>query len=705
MGLDGHTAGHYLTALAQTCVLTGDPKQRARLQYMLTELKTCQDASSDGFLGGTPGSRKIWDNLKQATFTKGNGLSGAWVPWYNIHKTLAGLRDVWLLLGDETAKSMFLKLSDWSCQVIAPLSEDQMNRMLGEEHGGMNEVLADAFALTREVKYLDAAKRFSHAALLEPLLRKEDRLTGMHANTQIPKVVGFERIGELIQDTDWEKAAEFFWQNVTTKRSIALGGNSVSEHFNPTDNFSSMIQTKEGPETCNTYNMLKLSRMLWKRTGDAKYLDFYERALFNHILSSEHPKGGFVYFTPVRPRHYRVYSEPQESFWCCVGTGLENHTKYGELIYAKEGSDLLVNLFIPSVLNWKEKGLTLTQTGDLSKSDRLRFRFDLRKKTQFAFRMRIPAWTVEKDVKVLVNGTPVEAVVGADRYLLLDRQWKSNDQVELILPMHVSLDYLPDGSNWAAFTCGPWVLAAETDKTDLNGLEAGGSRMGHVANGPLYPIDQAPYFIADQPTASALLKSTPVFLQYGVTDKLRSDHYDHLLLRPFYQIHDARYMIYWNILTPQAYIDVQEKMRKEEAERVELDRRTLDRVTPGEQQPEKDHNLRMDRSQSGIYNDRHWRHAEGWFSYDLKKPTTANCRLRVTYSGDDVNRRFSIRIGDDLLRSVRLAEGHRGSFYSEEYDLPAELLSKQTTNTLTVRFEAETGSIAGGVYDVRIVQP
>jgi len=705
MGLDGHTAGHYLTALAQTQAITGNPKVAERLRYMIDEIEKCQAAAGDGFVGGTPGSRKIWSDLPKANFNTSDGLKGTWVPWYNLHKTYAGLRDAWLLTKNEKAKKCFLSLCDWANNLVSQLNDQQLQRMLATEHGGMNEVLADAYVLTGNKKYLDLAKRFSHLTLLNPLLKQEDRLTGMHANTQIPKVVGFERIAELTKDSTWEKATEFFWQNVTSKRSIALGGNSVAEHFNNTSDFSSMIETKEGPETCNTYNMLKLSRMLWQRTGDTKYLDYYEKAMFNHILSTEHPHGGFVYFTPVRPRHYRVYSEHQESFWCCVGTGLENHTKYGELIYAHDQKDLYVNLYVPSELNWKKAGLQLTQTGDLSKGDKVSIKLNLKKSSSFNIRLRRPYWTKSKEIIITVNGKLLTNAVETDNYLVLSRKWKKGDLLELQLPMHLRAEFLPDGSKWAAFEYGPWVLGAETDTTDLMGLEAGGSRMGHVANGPAYPIDQAPFFIVDKLNPDNLFKSVDSQTRFSVQGPISPEKYKSLILKPFYQIHDARYMLYWNVLSPMEYVQVQEDLRHLEEERMVMDKRTLDQVRPGEQQPEKDHNIQFERSQTGIHMDRHWRHASGWFSYDFKKPSAEKLTLMVTYSGGDVNRTFNIMIDNQLLKTVKLEDGMRGKFYSREYEIPAEWIQKDTDGVLTIKFEAAAGSMAGGIYDVRLLKP
>lgn len=354
-GLDGHIGGHYLSALSFMYAATGNEEIGRRLDYVLSEMKRCQDTAGDGYLCGVPDGRKMWKEIEQgnvraATF----GLNDRWVPLYNIHKTYAGLRDAYLVAHREEAKDMLIKLTDWMERTTANLTDEQMQDMLRSEHGGLNETFADVAAITGNKRYLKLAHRFSHEIILNPLLKQEDKLTGIHANTQIPKVIGFKRIADIEKNNEWSKAADFFWQTVVNNRSITIGGNSVYEHFHPADNFESMRTSEQGPETCNTYNMLRLTKLLYATSANSRYMDYYERALFNHILSTQDPvQGGFVYFTPMRSGHYRVYSQPQTSFWCCVGSGLENHARYGEMIYAHKGNDqLYVNLFIPSTLEW-----------------------------------------------------------------------------------------------------------------------------------------------------------------------------------------------------------------------------------------------------------------------------------------------------------------------------------------------------------------
>ena len=365
-GLDGHVGGHYLTALALNFASTKNAECKRRMDYMIAELKACQDANAKnnpdwgvGYAGGVPNSKVVWSTLKTGDL---QAYRAAWVPWYNVHKMYAGLRDAWLYGGNEDAKTIFLNFCDWGINITSPLTSKQMQSMLDVEHGGMNEMFADAYQITGDKKYLTAAQRFSHEMLLYPMAEGKDNLDNKHANTQVPKAIGFQRIGEVSKEDKYEKAGNFFWQTVTTNRSLAFGGNSRREFFPSVAVGSDFINDVEGPESCNSYNMLKLTQGLFREKPSANYIDFFERTLFNHILSTQHPEhGGYVYFTPARPRHYRVYSSPNKAMWCCVGSGMENHGKYNEYIYTHQSDSLFLNLFVPSELAWKERGITLRQ--------------------------------------------------------------------------------------------------------------------------------------------------------------------------------------------------------------------------------------------------------------------------------------------------------------------------------------------------------
>ena len=356
----GHTLGHYLSACSLMYASTANDAFKKRCEYIVADLQECQNAGKTGLVCAFPDKTAQFDNL-----VAGRRVVG--VPWYTMHKILAGLRDAHLYTGNAAALEVLVKLSDWAIATTENMTDEQFQRMLRTEHGGMNEVLADVFALTGQKKYLTLAERFCHKLILEPLSESRDTLDGLHSNTQIPKIVGFQRLHLLTGQANYHAAAEFFWKTVVTNRSFATGGNGDNEHFFPPHQFQKHLGSAKTMETCCSHNMLKLTRMLFSVEPTAAYADYYERTLYNTILASQDPDSGMMtYFQSTRPGYLKLYCTPFDSFWCCTGTGIENHAKYGDSIYfhGSEGGvdSLYVNLFIPSTLNWKEKGITLTQT-------------------------------------------------------------------------------------------------------------------------------------------------------------------------------------------------------------------------------------------------------------------------------------------------------------------------------------------------------
>jgi DUF1680 family protein len=657
-GLDGHIGGHYLSALAMMYASTGEPELKKRLDYMVTELARCQAKNGNGYVGGIPEGKVFWERIHKGDIDGSSfGLNNTWVPLYNIHKLFAGLRDAYEYAGNQQAKQVLIGLGDWFVDLIKPLSDEQIQQVLRTEHGGINETFADLYILTKDEKYLQTAQRISHRALLIPLLEKQDKLTGLHANTQIPKVIGFEKIATLTGKSDWSDAAVYFWQNVSQTRSVAFGGNSVREHFNPTTDFSQLLRSNQGPETCNSFNMLRLSKALFFDKNDVSYLDFYERTLYNHILSSQHPeKGGFVYFTPIRPNHYRVYSQPETSMWCCVGSGLENHTKYGELIYSHSDNDLFVNLFIPSTLDWKEKHIQLTQTTRFPYENQSDFTLKLTKSQQFSLQIRYPKWA--ENLVVLVNGKPQPIDGKPSSYVAISRKWKSGDIVTIRFKTSTHLEYLPDGSNWAAFVNGPIVLAAKTSTADLKGLFADDSRMGHETKGKLYPLMNAYALVGDPATYLTRLK--PV-------DRLRFA-LDTLTLQPFYEVHDARYQMYFQTFTRTAFDEQQTQLKQQEAEALAVEANTVDKVNCGEQQPEVDHQYKGEKSESGYDDEQFWRRTHSYITYQLQNKGSAGKYLDII-ALDDINpKNISFLINEK----------------------PAEILSDEGK---TIRLKADTNEV------------
>lgn len=607
-GLDGHIGGHYLSALAMLYASTGDAELKKRLDYMIDQLAQCQAKNGNGYVGGIPQGKVFWERIHKGDIDGSSfGLNNTWVPLYNIHKLFAGLRDAYEYAGNQQAKQVLIGLGDWFVELIKPLSDEQIQQVLRTEHGGINETFADLYILTKDKKYLETAQRISHRALLEPLLAHEDKLTGLHANTQIPKVIGFEKIATLTGKRDWSEAARYFWQNVSQTRSVAFGGNSVREHFNPTTDFSQLLKSNQGPETCNSFNMLRLSKALFLDKNDVSYLDFYERTMYNHILSSQHPeKGGFVYFTPIRPNHYRVYSQPETSMWCCVGSGIENHTKYGELIYSHSINDLFVNLFIPSTVNWADKKLKLTQRTEFPYQNQSELIVETIKPQEFSLNIRYPKWA--ENFTVLVNGKEQSVDAKPASYLAVHRKWKSGDKVTIRFNTTTRLEPLPGGSNWVAFVNGPIVLAAKTSTADLTGLFADDSRMGHETKGKLYPITSAYALVGDPATYLNRLKPA---------DNL---HFtlDSLTLQPFYEVHDARYQMYFQTFSKAAYDEQKARLKQQEAEALALEALTVDKVNCGEQQPEVDHSYKGQKSESGYDDEQFWRRTRSFITYQLQ---------------------------------------------------------------------------------------
>ena len=624
-GLDGHIGGHYLSALSYMYAATGNDEIEDRLDYVMKELKRCQDAAGDGYLSGVPGGRKIWKELSEGNIRANSfGLNDRWVPLYNIHKIYAGLRDAYLIAGRSEAKEMLVKLTDWMVQLVSGLTDEQIQKMLISEQGGLNETFADVYGMTKDQKYLKLAHQFSDQQMLQPLLESKDNLTGKHANTQIPKIIGYKRIADLEGLQDWDRAAKFFWDVVVGQRSVSIGGNSMREHFNPTNDFSGLLASEQGPESCNTYNMLRLTKMLYQTSADKNFMDYYERALYNHILSILNPvQGGFVYFTPMRSGHYRVYSQPQTSMWCCVGTGLENPARYGEMIYAHEGSDLIVNLFIPSTLTWDD--LTVKQENRFPQEPSTTLTLNLKKAKKFALKIRLPWWT--DGAKLAVNGSPVDTQTKGG-YIVVDRKWKDGDAVNVELPMHLTAMTTPDGKPQYSFLYGPIVLAAKTGTDRQDGLFADDSRGGHIANGPKIPATQMPAIIGspdDILTHLNPVEGKPMtFRLTGVT----LPQYEGMTLVPFYQLYECRYQIYFPLYSQDEWTAKQQEMAAAEKARMELEALTVDKIFCGEQQSESDHFYSGNGSWNGADEGIHWRRTRSAFTYQVKTDGATTLRLK-----------------------------------------------------------------------------
>ncbi|MGY6520105.1 MAG: beta-L-arabinofuranosidase domain-containing protein [Mongoliitalea sp.] len=666
-GLDGHIGGHYLSALAMMFASTGDPDIESRLDYMLEQLQIAQEANGSGYLSGVPGGKKFWEELRNGQIKAASfSLNERWVPLYNIHKIFAGLRDAYQIAGKEQAKSMLIALTDWFLELTSSYTEEQFQEILISEHGGLNEVFADVYELTSDPRYLTLAKQMSHQTLLAPLRAGEDHLTGMHANTQIPKVIGFQQIAALADEEKMSQASKFFWDIVVNQRSVSIGGNSVREHFHPTDDFSSMMSSEEGPETCNSYNMLRLSEKLFQKSPKSSYFDYYERTLFNHILSSQHPeKGGFVYFTSMRPNHYRVYSQPHENFWCCVGSGLENHAKYGQAIYAASKNDLYINLFIASELDWKEKGIKLIQQTSFPYQEGTSISFAHEGAVEANLRLRYPSWVTAGKLKVFVNKKEIEILRDREGYVLIQGSWSKKDRIDIELPMQVSKENLPDGSPWVSFLYGPIVLGAKTGREGLQGLIADGSRMGHVAAGPMTPLELTPVLIREQ---QVLPKKISQNLQFKINSEDLLASSTSIELVPFFSIHDSRYQVYWPEIDSDQYQEFRKGLQSKDELIRKLEAITVDKISLGEQQPESEHAFSGEETKTGQQDGNFWRSTRSFIQYELKNTELEGKVLRIMLFKPLSDEKYQLFLNGELINAYpRQLEA--GQMIVHEYDL------------------------------------
>jgi hypothetical protein len=677
----GHFLGHFLSACALMYASTGDARLKEKANTVVAGLAECQAKTGAGYLSAFP----------EEFFDRVEAQKRVWAPYYTLHKIYAGLLDVHVYCGHPQALAVCKKFADWVIARNARLSDEQMQKMLGNEHGGMNEVLANLYGLTGEERYLKIAQRFNHLAVIGPAAKREDRLTGLHANTQIPKFVGAARQYELTGE-DWLKTASiFFWNTVVKERSYVIGGHSDGEMFTPKERLSQAF----GPnttETCNTYNMLKLTRRLFCWEPKAEYADYYERALLNHILSSQDPETGMTcYYVPLQSGSRKEYCEPTTSFWCCTGTGVENHAKYGDSIYFHEGGQVLyLNLFIASELDWKARGIKVRQETTMPDGQESRLTFTCERPAALAVKIRYPAWA-QSGFKLEVNGQAAQPEDAPARqrhpgaYLTISREWKTGDQIALRLAMDFHTEGFADNSNRLAFLRGPAVLSAEVD-----------------------PKKPAPVFVPGErydwrlvPGQTQWRLSPGAFRIPGAAEDLS------LTLEPFYKMHGRRpYAVYFDRLSPAQWQVKQAEFKAEDARRQELDARTVDLVNPGEEQNERDHKVQGERTGTGGFGDRHYRHATegGWFSWQVKARPGQAQELQVTYWGSDGgNRVFDVLVDGVKLTTQRLQNNKPGKFYEETYLLPTDLTKDK--DQLTVKFQAHPGAWAGGVFGLRVTRP
>jgi DUF1680 family protein len=686
MGLSGHTLGHYLSACALFYAATGAPEFKRKADYIVHELKRCQDARQSGYVGAIPNEDSIFTRVARGEIrSAGFDLNGGWSPWYTVHKVMAGLVDAFLYCGNEEALAVVVKMSDWTAGIMNNLTEEQRLKMLNCEYGGMNDVLANIYAITGDKKYLDLSYKFHDEFVLGKLALRIDPMPGKHSNTNVPKAIGTARRFQLTGNATDSVIAAFFWETMVHHHSYIIGGNSNYEYCGEADQLNDRLSDNTC-ETCNTYNMLKLTRQLFCLEPRGELMDYYERALYNHILASQNPADGMMcYFLPLRMGTRKEFSDPFNTFTCCVGSGMENHSKYAENIYyeSKEGG-LYVNLFIPSELNWKERATRVRMETKFPESSQVSLSFSMQKSEKFPVYIRKPKWAY-KGVRVLVNGAETKAETGSDGYLIINRKWSDKDKVELNLPMSLYTESIPGNKNRIAFLYGPVVLAAQL----------GDSMPDPVYGTPVLLTDNRNIHDWMLPVANQPLE----FRMSGVGKPFDAG------FKPFYKTWDQYYSVYFDFFTSEDWKMRQGEYEAEKKRQQEIEKMTIDEFRIGEMQPERDHDLEAStESYVGSALGRMGREARrnNYFSFNMKVIPDTACSLLLTYIGDDKDRKFDILVDGFLLTTVEWKGGASNKFYDERYPLPAEILAGK--NKINVRIAASHGKTAGRIFSCRIIR-
>lgn len=699
----GQTLGHYLTAASLMFACTGDALLRDRVAHTVGRLAQYQRAIGNGFVGAVPDWRRHFEQLAQR-----DGHMTGWVPWYSQHKIMAGLRDAWLHAGIDDAMPVLLGLCAWAEATIAPLTEAQLQTMLDTEHGGMNELLADVYALTGDARWLTLAQRFTHRVVIDPLAAGRDELDGLHANTQIPKLVGEARLHQLTAEPRRAASARFFWKTVVEQRSYVIGGNSSREHFFPRHEAAQRLVSSTA-ETCNTYNMLRLTKLLFEGMRDPALFEFYERAVTNHLLGANDPKRGmFSYFTPLRPGHFRIYSHPFDAMWCCVGTGMENPPRFSDAIWWVEGSrTLLLELYVPNELTLLAAGLVLRLTADLPRDPVVRLQLRSTRRQSLRLLLRVPQWAGGR-VRLRVAGKSVPLHWTEDHHLVLDREWGEGETaIELHLQAVLGHSALPGDDTLHAFTYGPLALAGDLGTDGLDKVEfwQDGHKQDRYGGWPDYPVPPllgTPENVLARvrPLQGSALKFT---VGTGLAAHDRAYGPTRLTLIPFSQTHFRRYAVYWSVLDSTQWAQRREEIARAAAARRALQLRIVDQVFPGEQQSERDHALAGERTFSGFVWSGAFREARdgGWFSYRMAVDAEqSNELVLVVWGSDSGNRRFDIFIDEQRLATENIQAPRPQEFVDRVFPIPREWTRGRSH--VVVRFVPHAGHTAGGIFGFRM---
>jgi DUF1680 family protein len=684
--LTGHVLGHYLSAVSLMWAATGDARFKDRADYIVRELEDVGKANGNGYLGALADGRERFAEVSRGDIrSSGFDLNGLWSPFYTLHKTFAGLRDAWRHAGNRAALDLEVKFAAWVEAILSPLSEAQVQKMLNTEFGGMNEVLADLYADTGDGRWLALSRRFEHRAVLGPLKRHQDPLDGLHGNTQVPQLLGSLARFAYAGDPADGYAAAYFWDQVVQHHSFATGGHGQEEYFWAADKLNDRVDGRTA-ETCNVYNMLKMTRALFALWPDDHYAEFLERALFNHILASIDPQDGrMCYMVPVGRGVQHEYQDMFRDFTCCVGTGMESHALHGSGIYYESGDRLWVNLFAPSTAEWRAAGVSLTMETDFPEGESAALKVAVREPRSLVLSLRRPAWAGE-GFAVAVNGREVSDLPPAGSYVDLSRTWHDGDTVTLRLPKALRLEPLPDNPRRAAILWGPLVLAGDLGPEE--GFEA-------------WKPGAVPVFVSAERPVEGWLKPVPGRPGVFRTDGVGREHDADLV--PFYRLPRRTYAVYWDLFTPAEWEKKSAEYAAEREREGRLAAATVAFVQPGEMQPERDFNQQGEATWPDRVMGRPGRRGRQWFSFDLPVDPSHPLALVVTYCADEWRRRtFDVLVDGNRVGAQVIEQRGPLRFFDVQYPVPAELVQGKTK--VTVRFQATNGNEIGAVFGVRIIR-
>ncbi|HNS21359.1 MAG TPA: glycoside hydrolase family 127 protein [Sedimentisphaerales bacterium] len=718
--LTGHIAGHYLSAVSLMYAATGDTRFKERADYLVQEMKEVQDKRGNGYLGaimdaqGTDGEQ-IFQQVSQGNIRSGGfDLNGLWSPWYTLHKTYAGLRDAYRYTGNQTALDVEIKFSAWAEGIVSKMTDAQIQRMLNTEFGGMNEVFADLYADTGDVRWLNLSYKFEHRSFIEPLQRHQDNLGGTHGNTQVPKLLGSLDRFAYTGETGDILAAGFFWDRVVQHHSYATGGHGKDEYFGPPDQLNDRVDGRTA-ETCNVYNMLKLTRRLFALRPDAHYADFQERALFNHILASIDPEDGRTcYMVPVGRGVQHEYQDMFNGFTCCVGSGMESHALHADGIYYESGDKLFVSLYAPSTADWPAAGVKLAVETDFPEGESATIKLAVQSAKEFTLAVRKPSW-VGEGFTVKVNGQVVpeeqgprpEGRPGRGRptsefpkvgsFVEIKRTWNTGDLVELTLPKTLRLEPVPDNPQRVAILWGPLVLAG-----DMGPEPEWGPGRGRRREQPDVPV----FVAAERPVSEWLRPITDrpgCFRTDGIGRETGSDQVCDVNFVPFYRLHRRTYAIYWDLFTQAGWEQKKAEYAAEQERQRKLKAATVAYAQPGEMQAERDFNCQSEDSSPDRVMGRPARRGRNWFSFDLPVEPAHPMALVVTYHTDEWRRRtFDILIDGQRIAEQVVERSGAPRFFDVQHAIPADLVKDK--KKVTVRFQATQGNEIAAVFGIRMIR-